>query len=61
MSIKKWKITAELDWCANNFSSCIVEANTERKARIMAEKYFKKKMKAFAINIRDIELINEEA
>lgn len=60
MAIKKWKITAELDWCANNFSSCIVEANTEKKAKTMAEKYFKKKMKAFFVNIQRIELIDEE-
>ena len=59
MSIKKWEITAELNRNASNFQTCIVESNTERKAKIMAEKYFKKKLKAFAINIIRIDLIEE--
>lgn len=38
MAIKKWMITAEVNMDASRYKSVVVEANTERKARIKGEK-----------------------
>ena len=38
MAIKKWLITAEVNMDASRYESVVVEANTERKARIKGEK-----------------------
>ena len=59
MALKKWKITAELNHNASNFATCIVEAHTEKKAAIMADKYFRKKLKAFFVIIHNIDEIND--
>ena len=40
--IKTFAVTAELFWNAANNKTVIVKANTERKARIMAENKLKK-------------------
>ncbi len=40
--MKRWKATAELNMNTSHYETVIVEANTERKARIFAEKQFKK-------------------
>lgn len=39
--IKRWEVTAELNMDAQHYETVIVEANTERKARMFAEKKFK--------------------
>ena len=59
MALKKWKITAELNHNASNFATCIVEAHTEKKAAIMADKYFRKKLKAFFVIIQSIDEVND--
>ena len=38
--MKTWKVDAELNMDANNRKTIIIRANTERKARIFAEKQF---------------------
>ena len=40
--IKKWLVTCQCDYCAEVWISVIVEANTERKARIKAEQQLEK-------------------
>ena len=37
MAIKKWLVTAEVNMCANHYESVVVDANTERKARMKGE------------------------
>lgn len=49
--MKKWKVTAEINMCAENYESVIVEANTERKARMFAEEKFKKNGAFFITNM----------
>ena len=49
--MKKWKVTAEINMCANRYETVIVKANTERKARIFAEKEFKKNGAFFVTNM----------
>ena len=41
--MKKWKVIAEINMCANRYETVIAKANNERKARIFAEKEFKKR------------------
>lgn len=43
MVIKEWIVTAEVDMDASRHDTVTVKANTERKARIMAEDAFKKR------------------
>lgn len=57
--MKKWKVTAELNMNAQNYQSVIVKANTERKAKIFAEKAFEKNG-AFYITNLTVEQLNEE-
>lgn len=56
--IKKWKVTAELNMNASHYEWCIVEANSERKARMFAERKFKEDFKAFHVIIREVQLID---
>ncbi len=42
MSIKKWKVTAELNMDASDYKNIEVSANIERKAIKFAEEIFKK-------------------
>lgn len=49
--MKKWKVTAELNMDASHYETVIVKANTERKARIFAEKIFKKNGAFFVTNM----------
>lgn len=39
--IKKWLVKAEVNMDASYYESVFIEANTERKALIFAERYFK--------------------
>ena len=43
MAIKTWVVTAEVDMDASRHDTVTVKANTEHKARLMAEAAFKKK------------------
>ena len=43
ITLKSWRITAELFWSANHIEAIEVKANTERKAKIFAEQAFRKK------------------
>lgn len=52
MAIKTWIATAEVDMDASRYDTVIVKANTERKARIMAEDAFKKKGHFFVTNLK---------
>ena len=49
--MKTWKVTAELDMCAEHYESVIIKANTKRKAIIFAEEYFKKNGAFFITNL----------
>lgn len=49
--MKKYKVTAELDLCAERYESVIVEANTPKKAIKFAEEEFRKRGAFFATNI----------
>ena len=56
--MKYWKVTAEINMCAEHYETVEVKANTERKARIFAEKEFKKNG-AFFITNMSVEQINK--
>lgn len=56
--MKKWEVTAELNMCAEHYESIAVKANTERKARIKAEQYFKNNG-AFFITNMTVKLMSE--
>ena len=49
--MKKWRVTAEINMCAERYETVVVKANTERKARIFAEKEFKKNGAFFITNM----------
>ena len=49
--MKKWKVTAEINMCAEHYETVVVKANTKRKAIIFAEKEFKKNGAFFITNI----------
>jgi len=51
MAIKTWIVTAEVDMDASRHDTVTVKANTERKARIMAEDAFKKMGHFFVTNL----------
>lgn len=51
MAIKTWIATAEVNMNASRHDTVIVKANTERKARIMAEEAFAKKGYFFVTNL----------
>lgn len=52
MAIKKWIVTAEVDMDASRHDTVTVKANTERKARIMAEDAFKKRGYFFVTDLK---------
>lgn len=52
MAIKKWKITAQVDMDASRHDSVIVEANTERKARIKSVEALKAKGHFFVCDLK---------
>ena len=56
--MKKWRVTAEINMCTEHYETVEVKANTERKARIFAEKEFKKNG-AFFITNMSVEQIKE--
>lgn len=39
--IKRWKVRCQVNMCANDVRDVIVESNSERKARIFAERELK--------------------
>ena len=47
--MKTWKVTAELNMDASHYESIIVNANTERKARIIGEEKFKSRPDVFFV------------
>lgn len=49
--IKKWKVTAELNMNAQHYETVIVKANTERKAKMFAEKKFMKQGAFYVTNM----------
>ena len=57
--MKQWEIKAEANMNASHIETVIINANTERKARIIADKKLKKNY--FAVNIISIKMnpINE--
>jgi len=57
MSIKKWEVRFELFFDANNIVPIIVEANTERKAKIKAEEKLKKTYECHFPIIRSVRKI----
>jgi len=50
--MKQWIINAEVDWDASHIETITVNANTERKARIIASEKLKKKF--FAVSILSV-------
>jgi len=52
MAIKEWIVTAEVDMDASRHDTVTVKANTERKARIMAEDAFKKRGHFFVTDLK---------
>lgn len=52
MAIKTWIVTAEVDMDASRYDTVIVKANTERKAKILAEDAFKKRGHFFVTNLK---------
>lgn len=56
--IKRWKVTAEINMMANRCPTVVVKANTERKARILAEKKFKDDFGAFYVSGIKVEKID---
>lgn len=53
--VKVWECTAELNMCAEHIGKVTVKANTERKARIFAEKKFKDQGNFFVTKLDCIE------
>lgn len=56
--MRKWEVTAELNMNASHYETIIVEANTERKARIFAEEAFAKSGAFFVTNMT-VKLLRE--
>ena len=53
--MKKWKVTAEINMDASRYDTAVVRANTERKARIFAEKEFKKHGAFYVTNMKVVQ------
>lgn len=54
--MKIWEVTAELNMNASHYETIIVKANTERKARVLAEDAWKKIGVFFVTNMTVREL-----
>lgn len=52
MAIKKWIVTGQVNMDASRYDTVTVKANTERKARILAEEEFKKKGYFFVTDLK---------
>lgn len=50
---KKWKCTAEVNMCAEHIETVVIEANTQKKARMLAEKKLLENY--FYVAIREVE------
>ena len=50
-NIKKWECTAEVNMDASRYETVVVEANTERKARKLAEAKLKQNGAFFVTNM----------
>lgn len=50
--IRKWKAIAEINMDASRYKTVEVKANTERKARILAEEKLKKDGAFYVTNMR---------
>lgn len=57
--IRKWKATAEINMDASRYKTVEIKANTERKARILAEEKLKKDGAFYVTNMRIEEIIAE--
>lgn len=57
--IKRWKATAEINMDASRYKTVEVRANTERKARILAEEKLKKDGAFYVTNMKIEEIIAE--
>lgn len=58
--MKRWKVTAHLNWDASNVQSVTVKANTRRKAYENGKAYFQKNG-ACKVNIETVKEIEENA
>lgn len=56
--IKRWKVSAEINMDASRYKTVEVKANTERKARILAEKKIKNEYGAFYVTNMNVEEID---
>lgn len=57
--IRKWKATAEINMDTSRYKTVEIKANTERKARILAEEKLKKDGAFYVTNMRIEEIIAE--
>ena len=57
--IRKWKAIAEINMDASRYKTVEIKANTERKARILAEEKLKKDGAFYVTNMRIEEIIAE--
>lgn len=57
--IRKWGATAEINMDASRYKTVEVKANTERKARILAEEKLKKDCAFYVTNMRIEEITVE--
>lgn len=57
--IKRWKATAEINMDASRYKTVEVRANTERKARILAEEKLKKDGAFYVTNMKIEEIVAE--
>ena len=58
--MKTWKVTAEVNMCAEHYESVIVRANTERKALKFANQEFLKKGFFFITNTTIKEIMEDD-
>lgn len=57
--IRRWRVTAEINMNASRYEAVEVKANTERKARVLAEQKFKNNGAFFVTNMRIEEILAE--
>ena len=50
--IKRWRVTAEINMDASRYKTVEVKANTERKAKILAEDKMKREGAFYVTNMR---------
>ena len=58
--IKRWRVTAEINMDASRYKTVEVKANTERKARILAEAKLKREGAFYVTNMSAEEILEAE-